>query len=1222
MIVDSHAHVISADPARYPLMCPEHDDDPWYRTVPLSTEELLDSMNSAGVERTVLVQPIRAYGNDNRYLADSCAAYQDRFAGVGVLDVEREQDARAKMRQLIQEGGLAGVRLNLAIREDMIDSRFYPLLSYAAELDIPVLLRVTPEQLHLLPALLERFPHVTMVLDHCGFVKFDDGPAWAAAAPLFEIGAHENLFLKVSSLNLYDAGNSADPAVLVRDLAACFGADHLAWGSDYPHTHDRSYAQLVSVARDAARLLPEEAVRKFLGETAARLWLSRQALSRAAGRSRIESALAGGDVPAAADDLTRAAYATGACIYSVTPSGVVFPRDTEDVVATVRLARRLGVSVTARGAGSGRNGAALNSGLIVDFTHSMNRILEIDPDGGWARAQPGVVLRQLNAALACRGVFFPVDPSSAGFCTFGGAFAQNSAGPHGLKYGVTADHVIGAQIVLADGETLRIHPDGRAEAAGDAARRVLDEFAALQAEYGGFVAAHRPHAVRNCDGFNVWDAFAANGQGLLRLLAGSEGTLALVTELVVKLAPVPTHTVVAQIALAELDEVTAVVDEALPLAPAALEFMDDQFLAVRKRFRPAQVDWLPPRTSSVMLVEFSGFSEAETSGRLAWLRARLAERLGSPPVMRQRNDPAGCRELWKLRQGGQKLGNRIDPLRKYTAFVEDVAFDPAIAVRFIREMKRIVAANGVTATIDGHIGVGNLHIYPLLDLKTADDCALMEAISNDFADLIHDVDGCLSGEHGIGIVRTDALRRRHMPSGVYGVFERVKHAFDPGRLLNPDHMVSDQAGLLTRNLRYGPHYAWRETGSFLDDDSVRQEIEKCFGCGKCKVFCPVAAVTGNELHTPRARMNLLRQMGTGQLDFDATMAAPEFRAVVESCTNCKICVTQCFDGVDVGALMSKVRGHYVERDGISLRDRVLGQPALVDRIGAGAPLLANSLLRCSLLRRPMEALTGIAAQRQLPSFASGKLEDALAQAQGGGDRKVAFFAGCWFRHNDLETGAAVIRVLASAGCDVRLTPDICCGMPLLVRGRRAAAERLARRNTEALGELAGAGYDIVTACPTCELGLKRELSELAPSAQSQAIAEKTHDIHAYLLGMVADGSWRAPQPAQSVRVAYHSPCHTRVQGEEDEIAAFLEKVIGANVAARSDSCCGMSGLWGLQRSNFELSEKIAQPVREAVAAKDPDFVVTNCGMCELQLRQSLAQPATQPLRLLDKLLER
>lgn len=167
-----------------------------------------------------------------------------------------------------------------------------------------------------------------------------------------------------------------------------------------------------------------------------------------------------------------------------------------------------------------------------------------------------------------------------------------------------------------------------------------------------------------------------------------------------------------------------------------------------------------------MLVEFSGFSGAETSGRPAELRARLAERLGSPPVMRQRNDPAGCRELWKLRQGGQKLGNRIDPLRKYTAFVEDVAFDPAIAVRFIREMKRIVAANGVTATIDGHIGVGNLHIYPLLDLKTADDCALMEAISNDFVDLVHDVDGCLSGEHGIGIVRTDALRRRHIAQPV------------------------------------------------------------------------------------------------------------------------------------------------------------------------------------------------------------------------------------------------------------------------------------------------------------------------------------------------------------------------------------------------------------------------------------------------------------------------
>lgn len=272
MLVDSHVHVVSRNGSRYSLLNRPDDEGFWYRTHPVTAEELLALMDEGGVEWTILVQPIQVYGSDNGYLADSCKAHPARLRGVGVVDVGEPDASRAALLRLVRDQGLAGVRLNLATGSDSIDLRCHPLLECAEELGIPVLVRVTPDQLPQLPALLMRFPGVAVILDHCGFVDFGDGPEGKGAAPLFEVGAHDNLYVKVSTMNLYGVGDGAAPEPLLRELGRCFGADHLVWGSDYPHTHDRGYAQLVSYAREVARALPGGGAADYLGRTAARLW--------------------------------------------------------------------------------------------------------------------------------------------------------------------------------------------------------------------------------------------------------------------------------------------------------------------------------------------------------------------------------------------------------------------------------------------------------------------------------------------------------------------------------------------------------------------------------------------------------------------------------------------------------------------------------------------------------------------------------------------------------------------------------------------------------------------------------------------------------------------------------------------------------------------------------------------------------------------------------------
>ncbi|MDQ0959149.1 L-fuconolactonase [Streptomyces sp. B4I13] len=270
MIVDSHVHVIAEDASRYPSILRSRDENAWYSTHPVTAEELLALMDDGGVAWTILVQPIQVYGSDNSYLADSCAAYPERLRGVAVVDVGEPAASRADLHRSIREQGLAGIRVNLATGAETIDPRCHPLLESAAESDVPVLVRVTPEQLPQLPALIKRFPGVAFVLDHCGFVDFRDGPDGRGAAPLFEVGAHDNLYVKVSTMNLY--GVADDPGTLLKELGRCFGTDRLVWGSDYPHTCDRGYAGLVDYAREAARALPGEGAEDYLGRTAAKLW--------------------------------------------------------------------------------------------------------------------------------------------------------------------------------------------------------------------------------------------------------------------------------------------------------------------------------------------------------------------------------------------------------------------------------------------------------------------------------------------------------------------------------------------------------------------------------------------------------------------------------------------------------------------------------------------------------------------------------------------------------------------------------------------------------------------------------------------------------------------------------------------------------------------------------------------------------------------------------------
>jgi FAD/FMN-containing dehydrogenase/Fe-S oxidoreductase len=921
------------------------------------------------------------------------------------------------------------------------------------------------------------------------------------------------------------------------------------------------------------------------------------------------------------DPYSRSLYSTDASIYHIEPIGVVIPRHMGDVVATVDIARRNQVPVLPRGGGTSLAGQTVGQAVVIDFSKYMNQILEVNTAEGWARIQPGVIQDEFNAHLRPLGFLFGPDTSTSNRATIGGMTGNNSAGSHSIVYGKTIDHVLELSVVLSDAST--------------AVLKALDK-AALEAKCQGGTLEHRiyravkriveanrdeihqryPTIQRRVSGYNL-DAFVRNSEfNLAKMVVGSEGTLAVVTEAKVRIVPRPKATAVCVVHFDDLVASTEASEEILTCDPYAIEMVDRMVISLTRGAGELGrlMTFIEGDPEALLITEFRGDTPAEAQAKAEQMIERLQAKGMGYAYVRAYAPPEQAR-VWRVRKAGLGLLMRVEGERKPIAFVEDTAVDPVKLPEFLRRFKKIIDDHGTSAGYYGHASVGCLHIRPLINLKEAKEIELMTHIAKEISGLVLEFGGAMSGEHGDGLARSHFNKTLFGPQ-LYRAFQDVKQAFDPFSIMNPGKIVN--APPMTEHLRYGTEYRTIELKthfSFAQEGGFASAVERCIGVGECRkkldgTMCPSYMVTLEEEHSTRGRANALREALSGRLPKEE-LTSPRMYEVLDLCLECKGCKAECPINVDMAKLKYEFLAHYYEAHGTPLRARLFANIERLNQVGCALAPLSTTIMNLDVSRWMMEKIAGIDRRRSLPPFARQPFDrwfrNHVSTTGASAKGKVILFHDTFMNYNYPEIGKAAVAVLERAGYEVMLVAKKCCGRPMISKGMLEAARANAIYNVNLLAPYAEQGMPIIGCEPSCILTLRDEYPDLVADTRVEAVAAHSFMIEEFLATLHGRGELNLPFKDVKRQLLLHGHCHQKALIGTGPSLTVLRLPPGFEVEEIDSGCCGMAGSFGFEQEHYDMSRAIgSRRLFPAVQAKQKstngDFDVVAAGVsCRQQV---------------------
>ncbi len=943
------------------------------------------------------------------------------------------------------------------------------------------------------------------------------------------------------------------------------------------------------------------------------------------------------------DPYSRALYSTDASIYQMEPVGVVVPRSAADVLAVMDVASRNRVPVLPRCGGTSLAGQTVNHAIVMDFSKYMRGVLEVNTEERWARVQPGIVLDHLNQALAVHRLQYAPDPSTSNRACVGGGVGNNTCGSHSVIYGKTSDHVLEVQAVLSDGSQAHFRQlqsqemETRLSGAG-LESEIYRQVKRIARENRDEIVARYPNIMRRVSGYNLDDFMGDGPVNMARMVVGSEGTLCVVTEAKVNLVPVPARKALAVLHFHDIVEACGATWELLGHNPAAVEVIGRMILdRCRASLGFAHLlSFVEGEPDALLVVEVNGESDIEVRSKLDALKED-AQRKGLGYACVNLLEPGDQGKVWALRSAGLGLLMSTKGDAKPLPYVEDAAVDPRNLGEYVRRFEEVVKAHGTTAGYYGHASVGCLHIRPLVDLKTSEGVDKMVSIASDISELVLEYGGCLSGEHGDGIVRGVWNEKMFGPQ-IYQAFRDVKRAWDPEGIMNPGKIVDCPP--MTENLRIGPEYSTESLDTKLDfsaDLGYANLVEMCNGMGACRkttgTMCPSYMVTREEEHSTRGRANLLRSVLSGALPFTELTSRRLYDAM-DLCLECKGCKAECQTGVDMAKLKYEFLDRYHRAQGLPLRARVFANINTLSRLGAPLAPLANWAASNPLGKRLLHAILGVHSQRSLPPLARttfpkwfASRRPSVREGRDGsgavGTKRVLLFNDTFMNYNYPQVGMAAVEVLERAGFDVELAAPsgesragaVCCGRPMVSKGLLDKARDNARRNVQALYPYAREGVPIVGCEPSCLLTLRDEYPDLLPEGDERARAREVA-AGSYLLEELLDMSRKegaldgAFADVSDRKLLLHGHCHQKaLVGTGPSVAAL--KLAGYQVEEVSSGCCGMAGSFGFEAEHYDISMEIGRlRLFPAVEAKGPEWDVAVTGVsCRQQVEHGTGRRA-------------
>lgn len=972
------------------------------------------------------------------------------------------------------------------------------------------------------------------------------------------------------------------------------------------------------------------------------------------------------------DSLHKLAYATDASVYREIPYGVAYPETVGDVRDLIRIARSRRTHLIPRAGGTSIAGQVVGSGIVVDISKYWNHILEVNQEERWARVEPGVVRDELNIALKSYGLFFSPETSTSNRCCIGGMFGNNSCGTHSLVYGSTRHHVIACKGVLSDGSLFDTEHIDRQNALLDKILCQLETWAADEKICSLIEATYPDKSLqrRSC-GYAIDEAIEIvkeqPGLALCKLLAGSEGTLAFITEIKVSLDVLPPKEIMVVCGHCDtLDKSFEANLLALRHNPTAIELMDGDILELSKDNAEQQKNrfFVKGDPAALLITELRAKTREELDKQADILEKDLID--SGLVYLNTRVYGSDVAKVWALRKAGLGILGGMKGDAKPMGVIEDTAVAPKYMPAYMKDFQEMTHRLGAQVVYYGHISTGELHLRPIINLKSKEGQTLFRNLATETAQLVKKHRGSISGEHGDGRLRGEFIKMLYGDE-TYELMRQVKQCWDPEGMFNLHKIVDtlpmdsmlrfdiDQEYDIEKRLGSDKtYYNWKAafdectapgaTGAKSQMNALMCSIEQCNGAGDCRksnliggTLCPAYKVSHDELKTTRARANVLREILTRGGDYK------QVKEQLDSCLACKGCKSECPSNVDMTRLRAEMLQHYYDEHGTPLRSYMVARMSQIEQLGAIVRPLYNFFATWSLSSTVIKKVIRFASERQIPTLSRYSMRKLVKKEQAqyriARPKKIVYlFADEFTNLQEAELGLTFAKLLMRLGYKVEIPKHVESGRAAISKGCLKYAKKLAEKNVHLLADKVSDNHPLIGIEPSCILSFRDEYPDLVSAemrSDALALAKNCLLFDEFLLQELEAGTISADDfVGQEMEIWLHGHCHQKALVGVDKTAKALGKLLsGAKVNVIPSGCCGMAGSFGYEkehyRTSIEIGEMVLFPVVRRVMEegrrkkKDvaPTFVAAPGTSCRQQILDGTGVKAVHPIELLYSFLK-
>lgn len=979
------------------------------------------------------------------------------------------------------------------------------------------------------------------------------------------------------------------------------------------------------------------------------------------------------------DSLHKIAYATDASVYREIPFGVAYPETVEDIQELMRMARDRKTHLIPRAGGTSIAGQVVGSGIVVDISKHWNHILEINQKERWARVEPGVVRDELNIALKQYGLFFSPETSTSNRCCIGGMFGNNSCGTHSLVYGSTRHHVIACKGVLTDGSVFDTERIDRTNTLLDKILTQLETWAGDE-KICSLIEKNYPDKElqrRSC-GYAIDEAIeclknptpappligAGNpyGLALCKLLAGSEGTLAFVTEIKVGLDPLPPKEIMVVCGHCDtLDKSFEANLVALKHHPTAIELMDGDILELSKG-NPEQEKnrfFVEGEPAALLITELRADTRKELDAQADALEKDLVD--SGLVYLNTRVYGADVQKVWALRKAGLGILGGMKGDAKPMGVIEDTAVAPKFLPAYMKDFQEMTHRLGANVVYYGHISTGELHLRPILNLKTKEGQTLFRQLATETAQLVKKHRGSISGEHGDGRLRGEFIKLLYGDE-TYELMRQVKKCWDPEGVLNihkiVDTLPMDSMLRFDVNQEYDiekrlgsdhTYFNWKAafdectapgaTGAKSQMNALMCSVEQCNGAGDCRksnliggTMCPAYKVSGDEIKTTRARANVVREILTHGGDDKL------IKEELDSCLACKGCKTECPSNVDMTRLRAEILQHYYDKHGTPLRSYLVAHMAKIERIGAKVKPLYNFLASWNFSSAIIKRLITFSVERQIPTLSRYSMRQLVKKEQrqyriARPKKKIYLFADEFTNLQEAELGLIFAKLLMRLGYKVEIPKHVESGRAAISKGCLKYAKKFAEKNVMMLKGKVSGSHPLIGIEPSCILSFRDEYPDLVSAEWRQDAVELSKNcmlFDEFLLREIQEGRISADDFENAdMEIWLHGHCHQKALVGVDKTTKVLEILLsGAKVHVIPSGCCGMAGSFGYEKEHYKTSLEIGEMILFPAVRKvmdslneHPTYVAAPGTSCRQQIYDGTGVKAVHPIEILFRYLK-